>query len=442
LTGIECTINYHRSHSAIPREIKRLMQLAGPVAFELILGRSGKVQSGIGFTARTTKQQAGKLITYSGDGHLMTFAPTGAGKTSGPVICNALKHKGQLIVIDIKGEIYAATAEARRKMGQEVHVLDMRDTNPLPGSLNPFDLVMASGTDHAAIGRSFAAELIERGVGERDRFWNDWAESMIAGATAWMLADTPPNERRICALYDLFTDEDTTYKIATMMDGERCVRNRAARAAFSSYLQLPSENTRPSVLGSTVVHLRLFDSDMMRRLTDTSSMNIEALIAGEPMSLYIIVPPMRINAYRPVLRLWLSTLILAMTQRSSPPAERTLMLCDEMGNLGQVDAFVTAATLLRSAGLTLWCFFQNAAQLQIYGAQANTLVDNMGVVQTFGAKNLRMAQDFANIVGGVSADQIMNMKADEQLLLIEGKRAICKQARYYNDEFFQEHIRK
>ena len=78
----------------------------------------------------------------------MTFAPTGTGKTSGPVICNALKHRGQLIVIDIKGEIYAATAQARREMGQEVHALDMRDANPLPGSLNPLELLTLSGTDH------------------------------------------------------------------------------------------------------------------------------------------------------------------------------------------------------------------------------------------------------------------------------------------------------
>ena len=412
------------------------MQLAGPVALELILGRSGISQQSMGFTARATPHKTGDLITYAGEGHLMTFAPTGGGKTSGPVICNALTHRGQLIVIDIKGEIHAATADARRKMGQEVHVLDMRDKNPLPGSLNPFDLVMSGGTDHAAIGRSFAAELIERGAGERDRFWNDWAETMIAGATAWMLADTPPEERRIGALYDLFTHEDTNYKIATMMDGELCVRNRAARAAFSSYLQLPSENTRPSVLGSTVTHLRLFDSDMMRRLTDTSSMDIEALIAGEPMSLYIIVPPMRLTAYRPVLRIWLSSLILAMTQRAGPPAERTLMLCDEMGNLGRMDVLLTAATLMRSWGLTLWTFWQNVAQLQIYGAQANTLVDNMGVVQAFGVKNLRMAQDLANIIGGISADRLMRMKADEQLLLIDGKTTLCKQARYYSDALF------
>jgi type IV secretion system protein VirD4 len=62
----------------------------------------------------------------------------------------------------------------------------------------------------------------------------------------------------------------------------------------------------------------------------------------------IIVSPLWLTAYRPILRMWLSSLILAMTQRKTPPKERTLMLCDEMGNLGCVDSLLTAATLMRS----------------------------------------------------------------------------------------------
>jgi type IV secretion system protein VirD4 len=403
---------------------------------ELILGRRSTSGRSIGF-GQQNGSEAGELVTYSKDAHLVTFAPTGGGKTSGPVICNALTHRGQLIVIDIKGEIYKATAKARRKMGQEIHVLDMRDKDPLPGSLNPLDLLVMSGTDHAAIARGFAGELIERGDGEKDRFWNDWAETVIAAGLTWMLADKPKEERRLSGVFDLFTDYEADYKIAALLDVPDAIKNKAARAAFASYLRLPGENTRGGVLGTVVTHLRLFDSEMIRRLTDTSSMDVEALVRGKPMTLYIIVPPERLTAYRPVLRMWISSLILGMTQRRVLPKERTLMLCDEMGNLGKVDALVTAATLMRSWGLTLWCFLQSPAQLAIYKEQATTLVDNAGVIQTFGAKNQRMAQDFANIVGGISAEQIMKMRPDEQLLLIDGKILPCKQVRYYDDALFQ-----
>src|ERR1700722_15590513 len=138
---------------------------------KLILGRSIARSRVIGF-ATGAHSRAGELVTYAGDGHLITFAPTGTGKTSGPVITNALKHPGQLIVLDMKGDVYAATAQARRAMGQEVCVVDLRDGSE-SGSLNPLDLAMRCGTDPAATGRSFAAELIERGADERDRFWGD-----------------------------------------------------------------------------------------------------------------------------------------------------------------------------------------------------------------------------------------------------------------------------
>jgi type IV secretion system protein VirD4 len=297
-------------------------------------------------------------------------------------------------------------------------------------------LAARCGTDPAATARSFAAELIERGADERDRFWNDWAETMIAGGAAWLLADRPPEERRLSNLFDLFTSDDVTYSLAVKLDNKE-VLNRAARAAFASFLQLPDRETRPSVLGVVQSHLRLFDSDMTRRLTDTTTMDLDAFVAGKPMSLYLIVPPFRLNAYRPLLRLWLSGLILLLTQRRHPPQERTLMLCDEIGNLGRIEALLTAATLLGSSGLTLWSFWQNADQLQIYSAQANTLTDNAGVIQIFGVRNYRMAQDLVNVIGGISAEELLRMPGNEQVLLIESKLRRCRQIRHYEDQMFR-----
>ena len=77
------------------------------------------------------------------------------------------------------------------------------------------------------------------------------------------------------------------------------MRNKAALAGFNAFLQLPNEHTRPSVLGTTQTHLRLFDSDLIRRVTDTTSIDLAGLVSGEPMSIYIIVPPYRLAAYRP-----------------------------------------------------------------------------------------------------------------------------------------------
>ena len=54
------------------------------------------------------------------DGHLLTCAPTGAGKGISGVIPNLLEYPGSAFVLDFKGETYAVTARTRRSMGHDV----------------------------------------------------------------------------------------------------------------------------------------------------------------------------------------------------------------------------------------------------------------------------------------------------------------------------------
>jgi type IV secretion system protein VirD4 len=420
-------------------------QRPAPLAHGLILGRRNpSVRIPVGFAVPQKPQPTrlpnddGSLITYRGDGHVITIAPTGTGKTAGSVICNALNHPGQLIVIDIKGEVYRATARRRREMGQKVHLLDLRDgEQAAPGdALNPLDLARMCGSDVAAVARSFAAEFVDRTGHERDRFWNDWAETLISAGVIWQLSDFPAGSGTMSGFYDLLTGDDPAYAIATMLD-KNAFTHPAAHGAFASYLQLPDRETRPSVLGTALQHLRFFDSQLVRKATDTTTIDLAALVAGEPMTLYITVPPMRLSAYRLLLRSWLTGLLFLLTQRTRLPEHRTLMLCDEIGNLGRIDAFLTASTLMRGWGLTLWSFWQNISQLEIYGDQARTIIDNAGVLQFFGARNRRMAEDFAAFVGGIDPDAMMAMRPGEQMLLVDGALIEnTRTLRYYSEPMF------
>jgi type IV secretion system protein VirD4 len=168
--------------------------------------------------------------------------------------------------------------------------------------------------------------------------------------------------------------------------------------------------------------LRLWESDLIRKLTSSTTFDLQALVDGAPMSIYVVAPPLRLTAYAHIIRLWLNALLTVLMTRRSKPRHRTLMLCDEMGALGEFDAFVVASTLMRSSGLQLWSYWQNGSQLEVYGAHAKTLVDNVGVLQLLGVRNRRMATEFADLVGGVSADEIMGMGPGECLALIDGRR--------------------
>ncbi|MBN8925671.1 MAG: hypothetical protein BGO51_24390 [Rhodospirillales bacterium 69-11] len=401
----------------------------------LLLGRRPPDSHGaFGYgRAERTPEMAGSLITYGGKAPLLTIAPTDAGKTSGPVVSNARTYPGPLICLDVKGEVYRLSADHRRRMGQKVEVLDLRDGKP-SGSLNPLDMAQLLGNDRCVISRSLAAEIVARpGHAARDFFWIDWSETMLTAGISWLLHHQE-DDARLSKLFDLYMSSDSTYNIAVLLDTVRPM-NRASQANWSAYLALSDRETRPSVLGSVNAYLRLFESELIRRLTDTTSVDLEAILTGEPVSLYIIVPPYRIGGFAPILRLWLTGLMNLLTMRETVPEWPTLMMVDEAAQLGRVDSFVTASTLMRGYGLKLWTFWQSASQLEIYGSDGRTLIDNAGVVQVFGVRNYRAAAEAAALLGGLSAEQILAMGREEQLLMIEGGAPQrCRQIRYYSDE--------
>src|SRR6059058_3203032 len=55
-------------------------------------------------------------ILLNGEGHLMTIAPTGAGKGTGCIIPALLRYPGPVIVIDPKGENAAITARRHSRL--------------------------------------------------------------------------------------------------------------------------------------------------------------------------------------------------------------------------------------------------------------------------------------------------------------------------------------
>ncbi|MBK8177022.1 MAG: type IV secretory system conjugative DNA transfer family protein [Rhodospirillales bacterium] len=371
----------------------------------LILGRSCAGRQRPGFLS-DAEEGGDALVTYAGDAHLLTIAPTGAGKGVGCVIPNALLYPGPLIVFDPKGEVYAVTKRRREELGQKVVLLDVFGTTGQPAdALNPLDLAGLIDPGRPEDAAASLATLLTGGqLSHKDPFWDITAQAFITGLLTWLLTDCPPEERCFSRLYDLFSDSDLAYRLSGMLDSGE-IRHPAAIAEIAAFLNHPERETRPSVQSTARQHLPLFGSGVVRTATDRTSFDLGDLVEGRPLSLFIVVPPNKLVSHRPLLRLWLGTLILALAARTRLPAQRTLMLMDE------------------------------AAQLEAtYGGEAMVLVDNAGVVQLFAARNGRMAEAYARLLGDVSPEGVMALGRDEQLLLLEGGRSFrSRRINYLHD---------
>ncbi|WP_424540831.1 type IV secretory system conjugative DNA transfer family protein [Sinorhizobium medicae] len=79
------------------------------------------------------------ILRTKDDRHHLIIGPTRSGKGAGYVIPNALMHEGSMIVTDLKGEVFKATAGYRRQNGSQVFLFapGSEKTN----SYNPLDFI-------------------------------------------------------------------------------------------------------------------------------------------------------------------------------------------------------------------------------------------------------------------------------------------------------------
>src|SRR6185437_12565369 len=139
----------------------------------------------------------GALLRYSGDGHLLTLAPTGAGKGVGCVVPNLLTYAGSILVTDPKGENYAVTAHQRRTRGQRVIALDPFGLVGGTGAFNPLDGIDSASPNAVDDAAAVAELLVVREPRESGDtvFWAEEAKALLTGLILHA-ASSEPRERR------------------------------------------------------------------------------------------------------------------------------------------------------------------------------------------------------------------------------------------------------
>ncbi len=411
---------------------------------DLLLGRSvGESESAtrIGFTdpgAPSDATEPGQPVTLSGDNHVVTVAPTGAGKGRGAIIPNLLRYEGPVIVVDPKGENCHVTARARREMGQKVHIIDPFGVySEETDQLNPLDVLMRPGIELESESQASATMLAGGGGSHKEPFWDIWGRSLLAGVIAYVAQKEPAEQRHFGRVRELLKNDDVVYNLAKAMDGAPDL-DGIARTEIASFLQLV-EQTRSGVLATAQSYTEVVNSAPARRTLTRTTIDLDAVAAGEPMTIYLIVPPDKLSSHGPLLRLWIGSLMKTVMNRRTRPEHDTLFIIDECGQLGALDQLRVAMTLLRGYGLRVWAFFQDLSQLRrLYPDDWQTIINNAGVFQSFGITNHVMATETAALVGDFDAFTLRALPSDRQVITRARERSqICGLPDYLRDREFE-----
>jgi type IV secretion system protein VirD4 len=376
-------------------------------------------------------------LFYEGENHLITIAPTGSGKGVSVIIPNLLHYKGSVIVFDPKGENYWVTAEQRRKMGQEIICLDpFNVVGKDKHCLNPFDVFSFQNAD-LETDAQMLAELMTNGMETmlEDPFW----ELSAIGFNSGLIADfyeRGKKYRNLETIINFLASLDLDDRLADLLDNKKI--NNLSKIEYSNFLTLPVERTRPSVLGTLNTYYKTFLSKKILASVSNTSFDLQKLINGDPITIYIIIPPDKLNSHKHLYRIWIGLLLKAILSRRKPPKDKTLFIIDECAQLGYFKLLETAITLCRGYGLQIWTFWQDLSQLKnLYKVAWPSILNNCSMIQFFNA-NSHIAINGIQQVTGITFNEWHSTKENEQIIIIDGnKRLRAQKLNYRFDQMFQ-----
>lgn len=363
-------------------------------------------------------KQNGEYLYLEGDEHVALYAKSGSGKTSGAVIPNCLSWKGSLVVLDIKGEAFRATAGYRSQvLGQDVYVFDPAAADGRSHRWNPLSTVERKSVDRFdQISRQafmlFPDATTSQGsMSSTDAFWVPSARSAFQ-SVGLLLAETESAKLTMTEVLRKFSSGDSLQVLADMINLRRETDQR-------QYSQIIIDGISDYVNGSTdLVHsvrrmtstrLQQWFNPRVTAATATSDFDLRDL-RRKPMTIYVRVQPGNIPRMRPLLALFFDALV-NLNSDATPDEDpslqyQTLVVLDEFRRLGRMDILAEAAQYIRGYGLRFFYILQNIAQLRaVYGTDgAQDILDNTGAEIVFGTNDLALTKELSERMGDDTID--------------------------------------
>jgi|TARA_B100002003_G_scaffold250914_1_gene292113 type IV secretion system protein VirD4 len=418
----------------------------------------------------------GRLLRYDGPAHLITLAPTRAGKGVGTVIPNLLAAERSVLVIDPKGENARIAGEARQRFGT-VHVLDPFEVSGHPSAAyNPLDRLTPDSLDLGEDAASLTEALVMDPPGQvTEAHWNEEAKAILGGLIMFCVCHEDRDRRSLATVREYLTlpPEKLRALLELMQDSDEA-GGLIARAA-NRFLG-KADREAASVLSNAQRHTHFLDSPRIARCLARSDFAF-ADLRHRITSVFLVLPPNRMDAYSRWLRLLVSQALQDIARDAERPqsasegrSERlktpALFLLDEFAALGRLEAVERAMGLMAGYGLQLWPILQDMSQLKdLYGERAGTFIANAGVQQVFGVNDFETAKWLSQMMGQETAgfqtdsfkpgdgpsfsnnltgrdlltpDEIMQLRPENQLLRVQGQAtAVAQKLRYYADPEFK-----
>jgi type IV secretion system protein VirD4 len=388
-----------------------------------------------------------KDLYHSGEGHFLTIAAPGGGKTTAALVPAVLEcRKGSLVITDPKGEITAMTRRHRSKVSRVVYLnpyhadftahtgIDYEDTG-----FNPFDMIDNDANTRANADK-FARLLCVTDRKDSNSYFQDEGAELLSLFITWMVKYEPPENRNLTYLYSLV--RSTPEQVFEFIDymGDPVLIDDANR--FRDMFEHAPQQWAGVVSKAQLATKRYVPTSPLSEHVCKSGFD-PRILKSKNVTVYILLPSEHIDTGTP----WLNMVIglLGHAVGKAGKARLVTFLLDELPALGYLPDLRTQMRQYRTSGLRMWLFTQTAAALydsDMYGeAGWKDIVGLCKTKQYFNIVEPNLAEDISKQCGektrinrqfqessdglGISTvgvplirpEEILKMKAGKQLIL-------------------------
>ena len=409
-----------------------------------------------------------RILRRNDDRHHLVIGPTRSGKGVGYVIPNALMFPGSMIVTDLKGEIFEATAGYRKSKGHQVFLFS-------PGSQkthrwNPLDFVRADRGSRTIDIQNMAAVLIPETVGSENAVWQGTAQQVIAGVISYVLESHYYRNRRnlgeVNAFFNAGVDLQVLMKLVKETEPDL---SRFTIDSFNAYISLNERAARSALLDIQKA-LAPFRNERVVAATAVTDMDMASL-QRRPVTIYLAPNITDMTILRPLLTLFIQQVMDLLTRQHNRNALPVYFLLDEFRQLKKMDEILHKLPYVAGYNIKLAFIIQDLKNLDgIYGETArHSLLGNCGFQLILGANDQATAEYASRALGKrtiryqsesrtlellglprrtkveqirerdlMMPQEVRQLPAEKMIILIEGQRPIlCAKLRYYSIEPFK-----
>lgn len=333
---------------------------------------SGEVKglcSNAGIIVDYAKQGGKEIIRYLADAvNVIILGATRCGKTRRLLLTSTwldILAGTSLLVVDVKGEIFAFTSKFARMMGYEVRTLDFRNPEKSMrfNNLDEINGLLREKKISEAVNKAWDIVSVLVGEPTGERIWTDGQCATIAAAILIIAQDAPAECKNLTNVYYFLAymceADPETGEMPITEYLEKLPASHPARGAFQ-VAKIAPFRTRSSFFTSALATLRLFTDWNVADITKMSDYKFSDTDDKKVIT-YLILPDEK-TTYHPIgaifIKQYYESLVAQAIKKGGKLDRRFVFRLDEIGNFPVIPEFGS----MLSAGAGRNIFFELVLQ--------------------------------------------------------------------------------